>query len=74
MDGQTDRSITFREFTQLVQAVGSGLYRQGFKKGDVICLFAGNCVEYAVIFHAVAAIGGILTPCNPLYTIGNMLS
>ena len=48
--------------------MASSLARKGFKKGEVFAIFSTNCPEYAVIFHAVAMLGGINTPLNPLYT------
>ena len=38
---------------------------QGFGKGDVFAIFAPNSPEYAVAFHAVASLGGIVTTVNP---------
>ena len=31
-------------------------------------ILSPNCPEYAIAFHAVATLGGIVTPINPLYT------
>ena len=39
----------------------------GFKKGHVFCIFSPNCPEFAVAFHGVASLGGIVTTCNPAY-------
>jgi acyl-CoA synthetase (AMP-forming)/AMP-acid ligase II len=41
---------------------------RGLRKGDVFAIYAPNCLEYAVAFHAVASIGGITTTVNPLFT------
>ena len=52
-------------------AVGSlagGLVASGFAKGDVLALMAPNMPEYAVVFHAAAMAGGIVTTINPTYT------
>src|SRR4051812_6756577 len=68
VDGPTGRSITYGEFEDAVRRVAGSLASKGFKKGDVFALFSTNCIEYAVIFHAVAMLGGIATPLNPLYT------
>ena len=37
----------------------------GFRKGDVFAICAPNSPEYAVAFHAVASLGGIVTTVNP---------
>ncbi len=31
-------------------------------------ILSPNCPEYAIAFHAIATLGGIVTPINPLYT------
>src|ERR1041385_1559275 len=68
MDGTTGRSMTYAEFEHAVRRVASSLARKGFKKGDVFAIFSTNCLEFAITFHAVAMLGGIVTPLNPLYT------
>src|SRR6266566_1696568 len=68
IDGPTGRSLTYAEFENAVRRVAASLADRGFKKGDVFAIFSTNCVEYAIIFHAVAILGGINTTLNPLYT------
>ena len=68
IDGPSGRAWTFGEFEDAVRRVAASLASRGFKKGDVFAIFSTNCPEYAVIFHAVAMLGGIVTPLNPLYT------
>ena len=46
----------------------AGLHQRGFKKGDVCAVFCPNCPEYATIFLGVAAVGGINTTVNSLYS------
>ena len=68
IDGPTGRSLTYAEFEKAVRCVAASLDQRGFKKGDVFGIFSANCPEYAIIFHAVAMLGGISTTINPLYT------
>ena len=68
IDGPTGREMTYAEFADAVRRVAASLARKGFEKGDVLAMFSPNCLEYAVAFHAVAMIGGIVSPLNPLYT------
>ena len=68
IDGPTGRTLTYRGLTDAVRRVSAGLARRGFKKGDVFAIYSPNLPEYAVIFLAVAAVGGINTTANPLYT------
>src|SRR5438093_6002859 len=68
IDGPTGRAFTYAEFADAVRRVAGTLAKRGFRKGDVFGIFSTNCPEYAVIFHAVAMLGGINTTLNPLYT------
>src|SRR5207249_11930972 len=68
IDGPTGRSLTYAEFEDAVRHVAASLARKGFAKGDVFAIFSPNCLEYAILFHAVAMLGGVNTTLNPLYT------
>ena len=63
-----ERRVTYGELLQNIQACSSGLLLRGVKKGDVVCIFSPNTIEYCVTFHAVISIGAILTTANPTYT------
>lgn len=68
IDGPSGQSLTYLQFENAVRRVAASLAKKGFRKGDVFAIFSTNCVDYAVIFHAVAMLGGISTTLNPLYT------
>ena len=51
-----------------MRSLAAGLAERGFGRGDVLALCAPNGPEYAVAFHAVAALGGVVTTINPAYT------
>src|SRR5436190_15028051 len=68
IDGPTGQTLTYADFADSVRRVAASLAKRGFRKGDVFGIFSANCPEYAVIFHAVAMLGGINTTLNPLYT------
>src|SRR5437588_5336987 len=68
IDGPTGRVLTYRQFELSVRHVAAALAQRGFRKGDVFAIFSANCPEYAIVFHAVAILGGINTTLNPLYT------
>jgi acyl-CoA synthetase (AMP-forming)/AMP-acid ligase II len=68
IDGVSGRVLTYAQLASAVRAAAAGLARRGFAKGDVLALFSPNLPEYVVAFHAVAALGGVVTPVNPLYT------
>src|SRR5215470_15981041 len=68
IDGPSGRTLTYRQLADSVKKAAAGLARRGFKKGDVFAIYSPNVVEYAVVFLAVARLGGINTTANPLYT------
>jgi acyl-CoA synthetase (AMP-forming)/AMP-acid ligase II len=51
-----------------VRRTAVGLARRGLRKGDVLAIYSPNVPEYAVAFHAVSLLGGIVTTVNPTYT------
>jgi acyl-CoA synthetase (AMP-forming)/AMP-acid ligase II len=68
IDGGTGRVLTYAQLADAVRRVGAGLAARGFKKGDVLGMYSPNVVEYAVMFHAAASLGGTVTTVNALYT------
>ncbi|MBJ3762650.1 AMP-binding protein [Maribius pontilimi] len=67
-DGPTGRTLTAAGLEQAIRRLAGGLKAHGLQKGDVVALMAPNIPEYAVVFHAVAFAGGIVTTINPTYT------
>jgi acyl-CoA synthetase (AMP-forming)/AMP-acid ligase II len=72
VDGVSGRALTYGELDQSIRRVATGLARRGFRKGDVFGIYSPNLPEYAVIFNAVASLGGINTTVNPLYTAAEL--
>ena len=68
IEGPTGRIITYAALAQSVRRVAASLAARGFKKGEVFGILSSNVPEYAMMFHGVALLGGIVTPINPLYT------
>ena len=68
IDGPTGRVITYAQLVDSISRVATSLAKRGFKKGEVFGILSPNVPEYAVAFHAVASLGGITSPINPLYT------
>jgi len=68
IEGPTGRAITFQQLADSISIAAYNLSQRGFKKGEVFGILSPNCPEYAIAFHAVATLGGIVTPINPLYT------
>jgi len=68
IEGPTGRIITYSELARAIPRAAAGLAQRGFKQHDVLGIISSNTPEYAICFHAVASLGGINTPINPLYT------
>lgn len=68
MDGLSGRVITYSQLYQRVRHTAKSLTQRGYRKGDVFTIYSPNLPEYAVAFHAVATIGGVIATINPLCT------
>ncbi|HSK97037.1 MAG TPA: AMP-binding protein, partial [Euzebyales bacterium] len=68
IDGPSGRTISYATLGGLVQRVAAGLHARGYGRGDVVAIHSPNLPEYAVVFLAVARLGGVVTTVNPLYT------
>ncbi|HLG56914.1 MAG TPA: AMP-binding protein [Vicinamibacterales bacterium] len=68
VDGVSGRVLSFSDLCEQVRRVAAGLSRR-IGKGDVVALWSPNTPEYAVVFHAVATLGAILTTVNAAYTV-----
>src|SRR5207302_1088034 len=67
IDGPSGRIVTYAALAGTVRALAAGLAQRGFGKGDVFAVYSPNLPEYAAVLHAVAMLGGITPPANPLH-------
>jgi acyl-CoA synthetase (AMP-forming)/AMP-acid ligase II len=72
IDGPSGRTITYAQLPALVARVAAGLAARGFKKGQRFAIYSPNVPEYAIAFHAIASLGGVVTTVNPLYTAAEL--
>ena len=68
VDGISGRVITYGELVAQVRGVAAGFAALGIGKGDVVALWSPNSPEFAIVFHAVAKLGAIITTANPVAT------
>ncbi|MDG1025532.1 MAG: 4-coumarate--CoA ligase family protein [Gammaproteobacteria bacterium] len=73
VDGSTGRTLSYTQLAKQIQHFAAGLDQRGFKKGDVFATFTPNVPEYAVVFLGVAAVGGINTTVNSLYSTSDLI-
>ncbi len=72
IDGPTGRTLTYRGWAEGVRRAAAGLSARGFRKGDVLAIYSPNLPEYAIAFHAVSLLGGVVTTINPVYTAAEL--
>lgn len=68
IEGPGGRTISYTQLADSIRIAAHNLAQRGFRKGEVFGILSPNCPEYAIAFHAIATLGGIVTPINPLYT------
>src|SRR5215207_2789580 len=68
IDGASGAVTTYAELVRQVREAAAGLAAVGIGKGDAVGLIAPNGREWAAAYHAVIALGGILSSINPLLT------
>jgi len=67
-----DAKLTFREYNEAVDRFAAALQGLGVKKGDRVAIHLPNCPQFPITYYAILRIGGIVVPCNPLYTAREM--
>jgi len=72
VDGATGAITTYAELADQVARTASGLAAEGVGPGDAVGLLGPNTASWAVAFHAVVALGAVVTPLNPLLTPGEV--
>ncbi len=73
VDGPTGRALSYKQLASQIKYFSAGLSKCGFKKGDVFAIFIPNVPEYAVVFLGVAALGGVNTTVNSLYSSTDLI-
>ncbi|MBY9010162.1 MAG: acyl--CoA ligase, partial [Candidatus Lokiarchaeota archaeon] len=59
--------VTYRQFHDYVLSLATALHDLGVKKGDVVAMLMGNCIQYVVSYFAITRIGAIASGINPTY-------
>lgn len=68
IDGPTGRVMSCAQWAGSVRRAARGLAARGFRQGEVFGIYSPNLPEYAIAFHAVSLLGGVVTTANPLLT------
>ncbi|PQE06850.1 hypothetical protein CJF32_00010419 [Rutstroemia sp. NJR-2017a WRK4] len=66
----TARAHTFAQLRSTTIQFGIGLRKYlNFRKGDVLLIYAGNCIDTPIVTWGAQWIGGVVSPANPAYTV-----
>ncbi|CAJ2652021.1 4-coumarate--CoA ligase-like 6 [Trifolium pratense] len=72
IDSSSGFSISYSKLLPLVKSMASGLHKMGVSQGDVVLLLLPNSIYYPVILLAVLYLGAVVTPLNPLSSVGEI--
>jgi long-chain acyl-CoA synthetase len=62
------KEIKYRQLKILVEKLASGLASLGIEKGDRVCIFLPNCIEFILSDWAVMKTGAVVVPISILRT------
>lgn len=63
-----DTKLTFREYNEAADRFAAALQGLGVRKGDRVAVHLPNVPQFPIAYYAILRIGGIVVPCNPIYT------
>ena len=73
-DAATGRTHSFPQIRSLAMRFGQGLVeKMAWKKGDVLCIFSLNMIDYPAVLLGTLLATGIVTPANPSYTVSELV-
>lgn len=64
--------MTYAELDTAVDAFAAGLAKLGLHQGSKVGILLGNCPQFVIAYYAIARIGAVSVPVNPLYTPGEL--
>ncbi|MCX7571698.1 long-chain-fatty-acid--CoA ligase [Tumebacillus sp. DT12] len=67
-----DKTIQYRDLDAQVDRFAAGLAQLGLKKGSRVAMLLGNSPEFIIAYYAIARLGAVSVPINPLYTPGEI--
>lgn len=59
--------MTFKEFNVLSKKFATGLKNLRVNKGDRICVYSPNSIEFEIAYYGIVRAGAVLTPMNPMF-------
>jgi long-chain acyl-CoA synthetase len=62
------KQISYQEYNRAVDRFAAALQGLGVEEGDRVAIHLPNCPQFPISYYAVLRAGGIVVPCNPIYT------
>lgn len=60
------RSLKYYQLKRQTDRLAAGMAGLGLEKGDRVCIFLPNCIEYILAYWAVLRCGGVVVPTSVL--------
>ncbi|OBT60648.1 hypothetical protein VE03_09949 [Pseudogymnoascus sp. 23342-1-I1] len=74
-DADTDKAYSYADVRRLAQGFGQGLKAKfQWRNGEVLSLFAANSIDIPAVMLGALWAGGIFSPINPGYTVGELVN
>jgi long-chain acyl-CoA synthetase len=67
-----ETSLTFGELDREIDALTGGLARLGLAPGDRCVVMMPNCMGFVLAYYALARMGAVTVPVNPVYRRGEL--
>lgn len=67
IDGVSGETYSFAALSEAIHRLAGGLASLGVEPGTTVALMAPNMPAFAIVFHAVAVCGAVVTTINPTY-------
>jgi acyl-CoA synthetase (AMP-forming)/AMP-acid ligase II len=72
IEGETGRTLTYRQLADGAEHVAAGLAHAGLKPGQPLALALPNSIDFALAFFGALRAGAWVVPINPIYTAAEM--
>lgn len=72
IEGETGRTLTYKQLVQQAERVAAGLACSGFRPGQPVALVLPNCIEFVLSWYGTLLAGGWVVPIPPLFTPAEM--
>lgn len=63
-----DRTLTYAELDEEVNALANSLAARGVEQGDTVCLYLYNSSEYVLTYFALAKLGAVVAPIDTRFS------